>query len=173
MADWAGMFRLETPILELVIRGVVVYLLLLLLIRVVGQREAGGLGITDGLIIVLLAQAVGGGLTGDSESITDAAVLVTTILLCSVVVDAAAYRLSWFSVLTKARPRVLIREGELNHRVLRREFMTIEEVRSQLRLHGIEDIREVRCAYLEPNGMISVLPARGDIQDTPPVPPRG
>src|SRR5690606_30239613 len=107
MADWAGMFRLETPILELVIRGVVVYLLLLLLIRVVGQREAGGLGITDVLIIVLLAQAVGGGLTGDSESITDA-VLVTTILLCSVVVDAAAYRLSWFSVLTKARPRVLI-----------------------------------------------------------------
>lgn len=172
MADWAGMFRLETPILELVIRGVVVYLLLLLLIRVVGQREAGGLGITDVLIIVLLAQAVGGGLTGDSESITDA-VLVTTILLCSVVVDAAAYRLSWFSVLTKARPRVLIREGELNHRVLRREFMTIEEVRSQLRLHGIEDIREVRCAYLEPNGMISVPPARGDTQDTPPAPPRG
>ncbi len=126
MADWAGMFRLETPILELVIRGVVVYLLLLLLIRVVGQREAGGLG-----------------------------------------------RFSWFSVLTKARSRVLIREGELNHRVLRREFMTIEEVRSQLRLHGIEDIREVRCAYLEPNGMISVLPARGDTQDTPPAPPRG
>src|SRR5690606_4358880 len=102
MADWAGMFRLETPILELVIRGVVAYLLLLLPIGVAGPREGGRLGISDPLFLVLLAQAVGGSLPGDSESITDAAVLVTTILLCSVVVDAAAYRLSWFSVLTKA-----------------------------------------------------------------------
>ncbi len=167
------MFRLETPILELVVRGVVIYLMLLLLIRVFGQREAGGLGITDVLIIVLLAQAVGGGLAGDSQSITDAAVLVTTILLCSVAVDAAAYRFPWFSVVTKARPRALIREGKLNHRVLQREFMATEEVLSQLRLHGIEDIGEVRYAYLEPNGMISVLPAQGGIQDAPPAPPRG
>lgn len=171
MADWKGMFAVETPPLELVLRGLVIYLVLLLLMRVVGQREAGGLGLTDVLIVVLIAQSVGGGLIGDSQSITDAALLATTILFCSVAVDAAAYRFPRFAALVKARPRLLIEDGRLNRRVLKREFMTADEVRSQLRLHGIEEIEGVRIAYLEPNGMISVLTADGGTPQAASKPP--
>ncbi|WP_307845714.1 YetF domain-containing protein [Saccharomonospora sp. NB11] len=171
MADWTGMFTLDTPALELVLRGVFVYLLLLVLLRVAGQREAGGLGLTDVLIVVLIAQSVGGGLAGDSESLADAAVLATTILSCSVAVDAATYRFPRLASLLKARPRLLIENGRLNRRVLRREFMTADEVRSQLRLHGIEDIAGVRVAYLEPNGMISVLTDDGRAAEAAPKPP--
>ncbi|MDO3700828.1 DUF421 domain-containing protein [Micromonospora sp. C28SCA-DRY-2] len=78
----------------------------------------------------------------------------------SVALDALAYRWPRLAVLLKARPRLLIVDGRLNRAVMRREFMTYDEVRSQLRPHGIEDITHVRRAYLEPNGMISVL--RGD-----------
>ena len=165
------MFRLDTPLPELVVRGVVIYAAVLTLLRLTGQRESGGLGLTDVLIVVMIAQAVGGGLVGESHSVTDAVVLAATILLCSVAVDALAYRFPALSGLLKARPRPLIEDGRLNHRLMRRELLTTEEVLSQLRLHGIQDLAEVRCAYLEPNGMISVVARHGQDTSGPPRPP--
>ncbi|MEV4455169.1 YetF domain-containing protein [Microbispora sp. NPDC049633] len=73
------------------------------------------------------------------------------------------------AALLKARPRALIESGRLNRRVMLREFMTYEEVLSQLRLHGIEDIAVVGRAYIEPNGLISVI--RVDRGETEPAEP--
>ncbi len=162
------MFAPDAPILETVLRGVVVYLAVLIMLRVVGQRESGGLGLTDVLIVVLVAEAVAGGLTGDSRSVTDGILLVATILACSVAVDAASYRFPRFATAMKARARPLIRDGRLNRELMWREFMTMEEVLSQLRLHGIQDPAQVHLAYLEPNGMISVLREGGEETETPP-----
>ncbi|GAA2404411.1 DUF421 domain-containing protein [Streptomyces glaucosporus] len=157
MPELSEMFAPDAPLPETVLRGVVIYLALLAMMRVVGQRESGGLGLTDVLIVVLIAEAVSGGLGGDSDSVTDGIVLTAAILVCSVAVDAAAYRFPRFAAVVKASPRPLIRDGRLNRRLMRREFMTTEEVLSQLRLHGVHDPAQVRLAYLEPNGMISVL----------------
>ena len=68
----------------------------------------------------------------------------------------------------KARPRPLIEDGRLNRRAMRREFMSREEVDSQLGLHGLTDISQVKRAYLEPNGMISVRPVEDDAAEEPP-----
>ena len=171
MPDLSDMFELDAPVLELIIRGVVIYLALLVLMRITGQRESGGLGLTDVLIVVLIAEAAAGGLVGDSRSVTGGIILVATILVCSVAIDAAAYRFPRFSAVLKARPRPLIEDGRLNHELMRREFMTTQEVLSQLRLHGIQDPARVHLAYLEPNGMISVLPESDDDIDSPPHPP--
>jgi uncharacterized membrane protein YcaP (DUF421 family) len=84
-------------------------------------------------------------------------VAVVTILFWSVAVDAVAYRFPRIAPLLKARARPLIEDGRLNRRVMRREFMAPDEVLSQLRLHGIEDIADVERAFIEPNGMISVI----------------
>lgn len=167
--DWESIFAPSAPLPEGFVRGTVTYLGLLALMRIVGQRESGGLGLTDVLLVVLVAQAAAAGLNGGAESIADCAVLVVTVLFWSVAVDALAYRFPRMAVLLKARPRALIENGELNRRVMRREFMSYEEVRSHLRLHGIEDIAVVDRAYIEPNGMISVI--RRDHTDTEPVEP--
>ncbi|PJE94614.1 hypothetical protein CUT44_27585 [Streptomyces carminius] len=165
------MFVLDAPLAETVVRGAVVYLALLFMPRAAGQRESGGLGLTDVLIVVLVAQAVSGGLGGGSRSVTDGLVLVATILVCSLAVDAAAYRFPRFAAVVKARPRPLIRDGRLNRPLMRREFMSTEEVLSRLRLHGVHDPAQVHLAYLEPNGMISVLRRGGEETDTPVRPP--
>ena len=68
------------PLAELVIRGSVTFLVLYTLIRVVGRRESGGLGLTDVLVIVLAADAASTGMNGDSKSIGDGFVLVCVIL---------------------------------------------------------------------------------------------
>lgn len=98
---------------------------------------------------------------------TESVVLVVTILFWSIVVDAIAYRSPRLAAIVKARPRTLIENGTLNRRVMRRELMTEAEVQSQLRLHGIDDVSTVDHAYIEPNGMISVV--RRDAQEVGPV----
>jgi uncharacterized membrane protein YcaP (DUF421 family) len=171
MPDWEAVFTPSTSVLELFVRGTLTFLALIALLRVVGQRESGGLGLTDLLVVVLVADAAGAGLTGDADSIPDGLVLVVTILFWSVAIDALAYRWPWFAVLLKARPRPLIRDGHLDRRVMRREFMSREEVLSQLRLHGIDDPAAVSRAYLEPNGRISIIRLDGAEPDTPEPPP--
>ncbi|GGT44272.1 hypothetical protein GCM10010271_55290 [Streptomyces kurssanovii] len=67
----------------------------------------------------------------------------------------------------KARPRPLVEDGRVNRRALRRELMTEEEVMAQLRLHGIDDLSDISRAYLEPNGMISIIRRGGGETDEP------
>ncbi|TDQ54175.1 DUF421 domain-containing protein [Actinorugispora endophytica] len=159
--DWNAILLPSAPTLELVVRGSITFLSLMLLLRLVGQREAGGLGITDLLVVVLVTDAAGAGMTGDSNTVADGLVLTVTMLFWSVALDAAAYCWPGFARVVKARPRPLIRDGRLNRRVMRREFMSEQEVLSQLRLHGISDPASVARAYLEPNGMVSIIPGEG------------
>jgi uncharacterized membrane protein YcaP (DUF421 family) len=171
MPDVSSFVEFSVPVGELVIRGTITFLGLMLLLRIVGQREAGGLGMTDLLVVILIADAASAGLRGPAETLADGAVLVVTILLWSVILDALAYRWPRVGRLLKARPRPLIEDGRLNRRAMRREFMAEDEVMSQLRLHGIEELERVERAYIEPNGMISVIPrSHPDTTEQPPTP---
>src|SRR5690606_3576762 len=144
MLDWQGLFPPSIPILELFVRSTVTFLVLLVLQRILGQRESGGLGMTDLLVLVLLAQAVGPGLIGEGSSIADGIILVGTIMLWSLALDAVAYRWPRAALLIKGRPHLLIRDGRPNLRAMRREFLSMDELMTQLRLHGIEDVGDVR-----------------------------
>lgn len=167
MPDWSELFAVSASPLELVVRGSVTFVALLLMMRIVGQREAGGLGLTDVLLIVLVAQAVSGALGGGQGTITDGLIVVASILFWSVALDAASYRWPRLAALLKARPRLLIEDGRPNLAVMRREFMTREELVSQLRLHGLEDLGQVRRAWLEPSGLVSVIRYDGGEADGP------
>ncbi|MDQ3896570.1 MAG: DUF421 domain-containing protein [Actinomycetota bacterium] len=158
---------MTVPVPELFVRGTVTFLALLVLMRMVGQREAGGLGITDLLLVVLVAQAVAPGLQGDAESVGDGLVVVATVLVWSVAIDAVSYRWPRVGRVLKAGPKLLIENGKPNRKVMRREFMTDEEVASMLRLQGIEDIAEVKRAHIEPNGMVSVVRRDGGETEAP------
>ncbi|MEU3306717.1 DUF421 domain-containing protein [Nocardiopsis sp. NPDC055551] len=156
--DWSVILPPSESILELIARGSITFLLLVLLLRLVGQRESGGLGITDLLVVVLMADAASAGMTGNADTIGDGLVLAATMLFWSVALDGVAYRWPAFAHLIKARPRPLVLDGRLDRRVMRREFITEEEVLTQLRLHGYSDLDMIARAYLEPNGMISIVP---------------
>lgn len=158
MPDWSILFTADTPWLELVLRGTIIFFALLVLMRFVGQRESGGLGMSDLLVVVLVGAALGDSLTGGGDNIADGLVPVTTIMFWSVVMDALTYRWPRLTVVLKGRPRPLIMNGRLDRRALRREFISEDELGSQLRTHGLTEFSQVRRAYLEANGEISVLP---------------
>ncbi|WP_420750901.1 DUF421 domain-containing protein [Rhodococcus sp. O3] len=170
--DWTTTLMPSMPTVELIARGAITFLALMVLLRIIGQRESGGIGLTDLLVVVLVANAAGAGMMAGAQSVGDGLVVAATMLFCSVGIDAAAYRWPRLARLVKSRPRPLITDGQFNRRALRREFMTEQEVLSQLRLHGISDADEVARAYLEPNGMISIIPRSGAGTVEPPEGPR-
>src|SRR3954452_13832286 len=109
--DWGNVFGLDTPLLEIFLRGSVVYLGLFFLLRLVLRREAGGLGITDLLVIVLIADAVQNAMAGDYHSITDGLLLGGTIIFWSFALDWLAYHWSLFRRFMHPSPLPLVKDG--------------------------------------------------------------
>ncbi|MDP1965694.1 MAG: DUF421 domain-containing protein [Reyranella sp.] len=155
--DWHGVFVPEYSLLEMVLRGTVMYLLVFVLVRIMSKRQLGAIGPSDVLVIVLLAEVAGNGFTADYRSVSEGAVLVMTLL-------GWAYALNWLGNKFPALER-LIREPKLklieNGRMLRRnmqaELVTTEELLAQLREKGLEDCEGVAAAYMEADGQISVI----------------
>lgn len=160
MDDLTSIFEMTVPVWEAMLRGTLIYLGVVILIRIVGQRETGSLSIPDLILIVLISEAVSNGFAADDDSLTTGAVLVLTIVGWSVVLDALAYRFPWFRKVMKPSKRPLIQDGELNMRLMRRELLTRTEIEAQLRLQGIESVADVERAFLEPSGQISAFSRR-------------
>ena len=157
MVDWAGLFE-PHHVVENIIRASSIYLMLFLLLRFLPNRKTGALGPTDLLVVVLLATAVHSALIREGTSITDAAIMVVTVIAWSIVLDVAGAHVSWLRWVLHSDPVQVIRDGEIVKRSLRSEFMTEDELRAQLRLQGFEELSDVRNAYIEHDGRVSVIP---------------
>jgi uncharacterized membrane protein YcaP (DUF421 family) len=155
--NWQSLFLPHMSLAEIFIRGTVTYLLLFLLLRVGPKREAGAAGITDLLVVVLIADAAQNAMAGTYTTVTEGVLLVGTIIFWSWTLNWLAYQSSWFERFVMGPPLPLIRNGKLMHRNMRRELITEEELRSQLRLQGVNDIVQVKMAAIEPDGRISVI----------------
>lgn len=142
---------------ELVVRGTCIYWFLFLLFRFVLRRDAGSLGLADILMIVLIADAAQNGMSGEYKSISEALVLVGTIAFWNYIIDWLSFRYPWFARFAEPRVVPLVRHGRVLTANLRREMVTVEELKSQLRQSGIERIQEVRHAFLEADGHLSII----------------
>jgi uncharacterized membrane protein YcaP (DUF421 family) len=140
------------------------------MMRVTGKREGGAHSLSDLLVVVLVAEAAAHGMAGEARGIADSLLLIATILAWSVALDAIAYRWPVLAPMIKSRATPLIVDGIINQRALRREFMQRDELMAELRLHGITDVKKVARAYLEANGMVSVIRADEEEPEDPPRP---
>jgi uncharacterized membrane protein YcaP (DUF421 family) len=165
--DWAKLFLPDTPLLEIFLRGTLMYLALFILLRVVLKRESGGLGITDLLVIVLIADAAQNALADDYTSLPDGLLLVITIIFWSHALNWLGHRFPRFEQFIHPRPLPLIENGRLRHDRMREELITESELASQLRLQGFEDPSQVKAAYLEGDGRISAIGHEGRSQGAP------
>ena len=155
--DWRELFALSVSPWELVIRGSAMYVFLFVLFRVVVKRRVGSIGMADILILVIVADAAQNGMAGDYRSITDAFILVGTLVGWNMLVDWLAFRFSPLRDLLEPPPLLLIENGRVLRRHLRIELMSETELATKLREHGVTDPREVAKAYIEPDGQVTVL----------------
>lgn len=168
--NWSVVFLPQTPIVEIIVRGTVVYAAIFVLLRVLRKRQSGSLSMSDLLVIVLIADASQNAMAGDYKSIPDGILLIVTILFWSYVIDRLADAFPMVARFVHPPPRLLIKDGRLLPRHLREEMITRDELMTQLREQGIDDLARVKVAYMEGDGRISIVDRHGRRHNPPPAP---
>jgi uncharacterized membrane protein YcaP (DUF421 family) len=158
--DWHGMFVPTISLYELLIRGTALYFAIFGFMRLF-RREAGALSMADLLVIVLVADAAQNAMASDYHSITEGVVLVATIFCWNLALDYLSFRFPAVRRVLSPKPLLLIKDGQVNRRHLRAELISRDELIELLREHGIERVSDVKVAYLESDGHVSVIPKQG------------
>lgn len=155
--NWDSVFVPTIGLAEIFIRGSIMYLGLFVILRIIARRQTGHFGPADLLVIVLIADAAQNGLGKDYGSVTEGLVLVLTIVGWEYVLDWISWRFPATRPYLVAPSLPLIRDGRLIPQNLRKEMITEEELKSQLREQNVEDYRDITLATLEGDGRLSVL----------------
>ena len=154
--DWRSLFFPSISVAEMFLRGTIVYLFLFFILRIL-RRESGAIGISDLLLIVIIADAAQNAMSSDYKSVTDGIILVGTIAFWDYLLDWIAYRFPSVRPLLRSAPLLLIKDGRVQRRNMRREMITEEELMGRLREQGVEKVEDVKKCYLEGDGSVSVI----------------
>ena len=151
------MFNLAIPLWELVVRGAVVYVFLLVLLRITGKRQVGQLAPFDLVLLLVLSNAVQNSMNGGDNSLVGGLVSAATLVALNYCVGVATYRSKKIESLIEGRPQILIHNGKLFEDVVAKARITHHELAAALRLAGVSCVEEVHTAILENSGEISVV----------------
>jgi uncharacterized membrane protein YcaP (DUF421 family) len=143
--------------MDLVLRTAVVFAFLLVLTRVIGRRELSSLEPFDLILLIVLGDSVQQGVTQDDYSLTGAFLVVGTFAILQVFVSWVSYRFPRSRPILEGDPIIIIDDGELIERNLKRERLTRDEVAEAARNQQISHISEVRWGVLETSGQISFI----------------
>jgi uncharacterized membrane protein YcaP (DUF421 family) len=155
--DWSELLIPTHSVAEMFVRGTVMYFTLVVVLRLLLKRQTGAIGLADLLLVVIIADAAQNSFSKDYRSLSEGIVLVLTIVLWDYVLDWIGYRFPGLGRLLHPQPLLLIKDGRMLKRNLRKEAISEEELMSQLREKGIEKPTEVKKAYIEGDGHISII----------------
>lgn len=147
----------ETPIWELVVRGLVIYFALMVAFRLIGKREFGQLGPFDLILLLIISEAISPAINAEDKSITAGLIVAATLFIVNYLMGWAQFRSPALKKLLSGEPQELIRDGRPDQQVMNRERMSVDDIIAELRLKGIDGLERVRLGYLEDNGSISAL----------------
>ena len=157
----SGLFELSIPWWEFVLRAVVVYFVLLLMLRLSGKRTVGQFTPFDLLVVVLLGTAVQNSLISDDVSLLGGLILAATLIGCNWLVGHATARSRRLDKLVEGSPVMLLRDGELFERVLRKQGLSRTDVEEALRENGLQEMSQAALVTLEVDGALTVVPRKG------------
>jgi len=143
--------------MDLVLRCLILFPLVLVLVRVVNRRQLNSLEPFDIVLLVVLGDLLQQGVTQSDYSVTGAAIVIVTMTLLSMLTAYLAYRSPRFSTVVDGEPVILVERGRPLHSNLRRERITLKELAAQARTNNIADLGDVHYAVLETSGAISFL----------------
>jgi uncharacterized membrane protein YcaP (DUF421 family) len=152
-------FSLTMPLFEIVARSTVGYLVMVFLVRVIPSRNAGHISPNDMLTAIVVGTLGASAILGESSSVADIVLMIALVLGWSYVLDLLEYRVPGLRGLFRHHRTLLVEEGRFVKRNMRTELVTEQELMASLRKQGVEDIASVKCAFMEADGEISVIPA--------------
>ena len=160
-----SMFHLPVPIVEKLLRPVIVYLVLILLLRLFGKRELAQLNPFDLVVLLSLSNTVQNAIIGDDNSITGGIIGAFSLLAINWIVVRILFRSPRLNRALEGRPAVLIRDGHIDRKALEHEALTREELIEVVHRQGFEHVHEIHRCELEPNGTFYIEPRDPSIAD--------
>jgi uncharacterized membrane protein YcaP (DUF421 family) len=143
---------------DIVFRAAVAFIFILLLTRIVGRRELGSLEPFDLIMLIVLGDLVQQGVTQSDYSVTGLVLAGGTIAIMQVGASYLSFRFRRLRPVLDGEPLVLVEDGRVLERNLKRERLTREELAVHARLSQIDSLDKVRWAVLETGGQISFIP---------------
>jgi uncharacterized membrane protein YcaP (DUF421 family) len=163
----SSMFHLPVPILEKILRPVIVYIFLVACLRIFGKRELAQLNPFDLVVLLTLSNAVQNAIIGDDNSITGGVIGAFSLLAINWIVVRLLFRHPTLNKTLEGSETVLVRRGQVDQEALKRETLTEVELLAVIHKQGLGDFNEVEKCVLEPNGTFyieAIKPSAGDMQ---------
>lgn len=162
------LFIPDVPLAEKILRSALVYLFLLVAFRLAGKRQLGQATAFDLVVLLIVSNVVQNALIGNDNSVGGGLVGATVLLLMNAGVAWLTFTSKRAERLIESSPTIVISHGRVAWDNLRRERLSLPELRAALRRHGVTSVRQVRYAILEEDGDLSVIrrrPARAVRED--------
>jgi uncharacterized membrane protein YcaP (DUF421 family) len=143
-------------VFELILRGIVVYLVLFALLRLIGKKHVGELSPFDLVVLLVISETVDGSLIGDDTSLTGGLISAATLVAVVQFVGYLTWRFRSVERFVDGEPRILVRHGHVCDHALRSEQVTRAELMEALRREGRSSLGTIRYAVLETDGSITL-----------------
>lgn len=155
--NWPEILCFSVSPLELILRGTLMYWFIFAIFAFVLRRDVGSVGISDILVLVIIADAAQNAMAGSYKSVPDGMVLVGTIVGWNWLFDWAAFHSRRFRDVMEPEPLLLVKDGRMLKRNMRREMISEDELLGKIREKGVADLSKVSRVYMERNGKLSVI----------------
>ena len=156
------MWEMNVPWWEFVLRGVVVYVFLLVFLRLTGKRQTGQYAPFDLVLLLILSNAVQNSMNAGDNSLVGGLISAATLIGCHVALAQLTFRFAWMERLIDGTPQVLVQQGEVNTKLMRKELLSTDDLEAALRASGCLHLHDVERATIETNGQITVVLRRRD-----------
>lgn len=154
---WSDLFHPGLPVLEKILRPILVYFFLVVALRLAGKRELAQLNPFDLVVLLTLSNTVQNAIIGDDTSVSGGIIGATTLLAANFMVVRFLYGHERLDRLVEGAPNVLMARGRVIHKRLKKELITETELEAAAHRQGFASLKEVERAVLESGGGISFL----------------
>jgi uncharacterized membrane protein YcaP (DUF421 family) len=146
--------------MDIVLRATVAFAFMIVLLRVVGRRELSSLEPFDLVLLIVMGDLIQQGVTQSDYSFTGLLLSVGTFAALTVALSFAGYRFPRLRPVLEAGPLIIVQDGKLIEKNLRKERVTPEEVAGEARQQQIASIEDVAWGVLEGSGKMSFIPKK-------------
>jgi uncharacterized membrane protein YcaP (DUF421 family) len=162
---WRDMFVMGLPLLEKILRPIFVYAFLVVSLRLSGKRELVQLNPFDLVVLLTLSNTVQNAIIGDDNSVLGGIIGATSLLVTNYLVVRFLYDHRKLDQLVEGRADILIANGRVQTRHLKKELITMEQLEAAARKQGFSSLRDVEQCILEPGGTLCFIGKKPDTED--------
>jgi uncharacterized membrane protein YcaP (DUF421 family) len=162
---WKDMFVMGLPLLEKILRPIIVYAFLVISLRLSGKRELVQLNPFDLVVLLTLSNTVQNAIIGEDNSVLGGLVGATSLLATNYLVVRFLYDHRKLDQIVEGRADVLIQNGKVRTQHLKKELITMPQLEAAARKQGFNSLSEVEQCVLEPGGTLTFLGKKPGTED--------